>query len=271
MIKQQTMLQQVAAKKNITETEVLGKIAFLFDENRPITKTIHIVENGELRTFRVNCTSIGDIHNEFGHFVEYAFELDDRWSDYSVLVMASKFDELRLPKFEMHDYFLTRFDSACETQMLFGDQTCDCLGQLRIAMRLIAERGEGMVIHIKKHEGRGKGIASKLDQLAICEVLGIDTVAASLLKAELIEGIDIRHFTPTAIIDSRDFNGCVAILKYMGVPANIKLIIQTNNPNKTKTLRENGYTLETMQVHTVANDLNKENLESKREHLNHDL
>lgn len=267
----QTKLAEVAKNLNLSEKEVLKKIGYIFHDNRPQPRIIHLTSNDELKHYNVTCKGIGNIINEFGEFIEYAFEVDDRWQDYSVLVKAKKFDSYRMPIFEMRDYFLTRFDSHCETQMLFGDKTCDCMEQLHMAMDLISQHGEGAIIHIKKHEGRGKGIGSKLDQLSICHDLGIDTVAASLLRAELIENIDTTLFTPTQIIDSRDFLGCVSILKYFGVPTRIKLMLQTNNPMKMKALNENGYQCEFFNIHTEPNEQNRHHLASKKEHLNHKL
>ena len=264
-----TKLTEVAQKLKLSESEVLEKIKYIFQEHRPQPRIIHLTSNDELKYYNVVCKGIGNIKNEFGEFMEYAFHVDDRWKDYSVLVKAKQFDRNRMPIFESKDYFLTRFDSHCETQMLFGDKTCDCMEQLHMAMDLINQQGEGAIIHIKKHEGRGKGIASKLDQLSICHDLGIDTVVASLLRAELIEGIDTTLFTPTQIIDSRDFLGCVSILKYFNVEKLIKLMLQTNNPMKMKALIENGYQCEFFNIHTELNEQNKHHIESKKLHLNH--
>lgn len=271
MEKNFTIISQVAKQLEITEEELLRKLHFILPNNRPETKTIHLTDNEALKEFRVQCKGIGNIRNQYGNFMQYAFEVNDRWTDYSVLVRAEDFDENRLPIFMMRDYFLTRFDSHCETQMLFGDKTCDCMEQLNLAIERIADHGEGAIIHIKNHEGRGKGIVSKLDQLSICEQLGIDTVQASLLRAELVEGINTGHFNTTAIIDCRDFLGCVAILKFFEVPNHIKLMLQTNNPYKMKALTENGFVCEFFNIHTEPNDENRKHLQAKKTHLNHKL
>ncbi len=271
MKKNYPILCQVAKQLGVSEEELLGKLHFIFPSNRPETQTINLKDNEALKELKVQCKGIGNIKNQFGNFMEYAFEINDRWTDYSVLVKAEEFDKHRLPIFKMREYFLTRFDSHCETQMLFGDKTCDCMAQLNKAIERVAYHGEGAIIHIKKHEGRGKGIISKLDQLSICEHLGIDTVQASLLRAELVEEINTEHYNTTAIIDSRDFLGCVAILKFFQVPTHIKLMLQTNNPYKMKALTENGYECEFVNIHTEPNDENRKHLEAKKTHLNHKL
>lgn len=264
-------LEKLASELYISEESLLKRIGFLFPENRPSTKVIHLLDKEILKEYHVICTGIGNIKHPLGDFVQYSFEINDIWKTYSVLVKANSFDEKRLPHFEKSDYFLTRFDSHCETQMLFGDLTCDCMGQLQMAIQKISERGEGAIIHIKNHEGRGKGISSKLDQLSISNELGIDTVAASKLRAELVEGIEVQNFPMVSVIDIRDFLGCVAILKFFNVPTKIKLMLQTNNPNKTKALLENGYEFEYYNIHTEPHDLNKHHLKAKKNELGHNF
>jgi len=270
-MKNLSTLKKLASKMKISEEQLLEKVGFLFTENRPSSQVFHLLDKEVLREYRITCTGIGNIKRPEGDFIQYSFEINDEWKNYSVLVKASSYDSKRMPQFSKTDYFLTRFDSHCETQMLFGDLTCDCMGQLQMAIQKIAERGEGAIIHIKNHEGRGKGIASKLDQLAICCELGIDTVTASKLRAELVEGIDVEHFPLLSVIDTRDFLGCVAILKFFNVPTNIKLMLQTNNPNKTKALLENGYELEYYNVHTKPHDLNRHHLQAKKNELGHNF
>lgn len=273
MKKKLSTLSILASKLKLTDKQLIQKLQFLFPENRPKAKTFQLIKGGNETPFKVCCTGIGNIKNKHGDFIQYSFEVNDEWTDYSVLVMADSFDEKRLPIFNKSDYFLTRFDSHCETQMLFGDLTCDCMGQLEMAIKKIAQRGEGAVIHIKRHEGRGKGIASKLDQLAICaNIPSIDTVEASKLRAELLEGIDTTaQQNDTEIIDTRDFFGCVAILKFFDVPTKIKLMLQTNNPNKTLALIDNGYECIVDNVHTEPHEHNRHHLEAKRKNLNHDI
>lgn len=274
MKKKLPTLTILAMKLGLTDAQFIQKLNFLFPENRPYQKSFCLNKNCKEATYKVRCTGIGNIKNKHGDFIQYSFEVNDKWSEYSVLVKADSFDAMRMPIFTKPDYFLTRFDSHCETQMLFGDLTCDCMGQLELAIEKIAQRGEGAVIHIKRHEGRGKGIASKLDQLAICANFpSIDTVEASKLRAEIVEGIDTtsEQIDDTTIIDTRDFLGCVAILKFFNVPTKIKLMLQTNNPNKTLALIDNGYECIVDNVHTEPHEHNRHHLEAKRKNLNHDI
>lgn len=269
MKKKHPTLSRLSEKYMISEDKLLEKLNFLFPEFRPQMKTFHLLDNKILNEYQVKCTGIGNIINEYGSFYQYSFELDDSWKQYSVLICAASFDKYRMPVFTKKDYFLVRFDSHCETQMLFSDMTCDCLGQLNLAMKKIADRGEGAIIHIKTHEGRGKGISSKLDQLSICQALDVDTITASKLRAELIEGINPDDFPADSVIDKRDFVGCVAILKFFNVPVNIKLMLQTNNPNKKRALEENEYNCEYYEIHTTPHERNRLHLNAKKDQLNH--
>ncbi len=60
------------------------------------------------------------------------------------------------------DNVLVRVHSECLTGDVFGSLRCDCGAQLQAAMRLIAEAGLGVVVYLRGHEGRGIGIAHKL-------------------------------------------------------------------------------------------------------------
>lgn len=126
-------VSKVAHKLDISEEELLEKLDFLLPDSRPCDQTFSLRNNQGIKEYTVTCKGIGNIINPYGNFMQYSFHVNDRWADYSVLVIADRYDEKRLPVFSMSEYFLTRFDSHCETQMLFGDKTCDCMEQLNIA------------------------------------------------------------------------------------------------------------------------------------------
>ena len=110
---------------------------------------------------------------------------------------------------------LVRVHSECLTGDVFSSRRCDCGPQLHEAMRLIADEGWGVVIYLCGHEGRGIGIARKLQAYELQDQ-GFDTVDANL---EL--GLPV---------DDRDYGIGAAILPELGV-ASIRLL--TNNPAKT--------------------------------------
>ena len=58
---------------------------------------------------------------------------------------------------------LVRVHSECLTGDVFGSLRCDCGAQLADALDAIDEAGRGVLVYLRGHEGRGIGIASKLD------------------------------------------------------------------------------------------------------------
>ena len=60
------------------------------------------------------------------------------------------------------DDVLVRVHSECLTGDVFASRRCDCGPQLHAAMEMIAAEGRGVVVYLCGHEGRGIGIAHKL-------------------------------------------------------------------------------------------------------------
>lgn len=115
---------------------------------------------------------------------------------------------------ENKENVLTRFHSECMTGDIFGSLKCDCGSQLDESLRMISEKGEGIVIYLRQ-EGRGIGLWNKIRAYKLQHEKGYDTIQANL---EL--GLPI---------DSRDYSICGSILDFLKVRS-IDLI--TNNPQK---------------------------------------
>jgi 3,4-dihydroxy 2-butanone 4-phosphate synthase/GTP cyclohydrolase II len=149
---------------------------------------------------------------------------------------------------------LVRMHSECLTGDVFGSLRCDCGTQLMDAMRKIAEHGEGVIVYIRGHEGRGIGIMHKLRAYKLQDD-GRDTVEANV---EL-------GFSA----DSRDYGTGAQILVDLGLST---LRLLTNNPTKRAGLE--GYGLEIVDrvpIETTPTTENLRYLETKRDKLGHEL
>ncbi|MDF0590376.1 bifunctional 3,4-dihydroxy-2-butanone-4-phosphate synthase/GTP cyclohydrolase II [Candidatus Methanocrinis natronophilus] len=149
------------------------------------------------------------------------------------------------------DDALVRVHSECLTGDVFGSRRCDCGDQLHLAMRLIAESGNGVLLYMRQ-EGRGIGIANKLRAYALQE-RGYDTVEANH-----------RLGYPA---DLRDYGVGAQILVDLGIK---RMRLLTNNPRKIVGLE--GYGLEIVDrapIEIPPNDKNRKYLETKRDKLHH--
>lgn len=123
---------------------------------------------------------------------------------------------------EASDAPLVRVHSGCLTGDVLGSSRCDCGAQLDEALRLLQEAGDGVLVYLPSHEGRGIGLLAKLQAYALQEQ-GLDTVDANL---ELGLPVDARHYGSAA-----------RALRALGVDR-VRLI--TNNPSKVTALRSLG-------------------------------
>jgi 3,4-dihydroxy 2-butanone 4-phosphate synthase/GTP cyclohydrolase II len=149
------------------------------------------------------------------------------------------------------DDALVRVHSECLTGDVFGSRRCDCGDQLHLAMRLIAENGNGVLLYMRQ-EGRGIGLANKLRAYALQE-RGLDTVEAN------------HHLGYPA--DLRDYGVGAQILVDLGIK---KMRLLTNNPRKIIGLE--GYDLEIVDrvpIEIPPNEENRRYLETKRDKLHH--
>ena len=149
---------------------------------------------------------------------------------------------------------LVRVHSECLTGDVFGSRRCDCGSQLHEAMRMISEAGVGVVVYLRGHEGRGIGIASKLDAYQLQDG-GLDTVEANLHL-----GLPV---------DSREYGIGAQILVDLGITT---MRLLTNNPSKRGGLE--GYGLEIVERVPILTEPTAENLrylQTKRDRMGHEL
>ncbi|HUH07384.1 MAG TPA: bifunctional 3,4-dihydroxy-2-butanone-4-phosphate synthase/GTP cyclohydrolase II [Egibacteraceae bacterium] len=149
---------------------------------------------------------------------------------------------------------LVRMHSECLTGDVFGSLRCDCGTQLHDAMRKIAEEGEGVIVYIRGHEGRGIGIMHKLQAYKLQDG-GRDTVEANI---ELGFAADLR-----------DYGTGAQILVDLGLST---LRLLSNNPSKRAGLEGYGLQIvERVPLETTPTNENLRYLETKRDKLGHEL
>ncbi len=149
---------------------------------------------------------------------------------------------------------LVRVHSECLTGDIFGSMRCDCGNQLHAALEQIESEGNGVLLYMRQHEGRGIGLPAKIHAYKLQEE-GLDTVEANIklgFPAEL-----------------RDYGVGAQILHDIGVR---KMRFLTNNPKKVVGLE--GYGLKIVEVVPIKSTPNKHNakyLETKRLKMGHIL
>ena len=116
---------------------------------------------------------------------------------------------------------IVRIHSQCTTGDVFHSLRCDCHDQLHLALRLIAEEGNGILLY-EHQEGRGIGLMEKLRAYELQD-RGLDTIEANL---------QLGH-----AVDLRDYHLPVEILRFLKI-SSVRLI--TNNPEKIKAVCEAG-------------------------------
>src|SRR5690625_638036 len=148
---------------------------------------------------------------------------------------------------------LVRVHSECLTGDAFGSWRCDCGDQLDAALARIAAAGEGAVIYVRGHEGRGIGLLEKLRAYALQDQ-GADTVDANLA---------LGHRE-----DARAYDQSAAILKDLGIQ---RTRLLSSNPAKEVALRALGIdVVERLSLIVPSHPHNANYLATKRQRMGHD-
>ncbi|KAL4023320.1 hypothetical protein IC575_017072 [Cucumis melo] len=181
-----------------------------------------------------------------------------KWGPFQAYCYRSVLDgieHIAMVKGEIGDgeNILVRVHSECFTGDILGSSRCDCGDQLGLAMQLIEAAGRGVLVYLRGHEGRGIGLAHKLQAYNLQDA-GRDTVEAN-------QDLGLP-------VDSREYGiGAQVILRDLGVRT---MKLMTNNPTKFIGLK--GYGLEVsgrVPLVTPVTKDNKRYLETKRAKMGH--
>jgi 3,4-dihydroxy 2-butanone 4-phosphate synthase / GTP cyclohydrolase II len=147
---------------------------------------------------------------------------------------------------------LVRVHSECLTGDVFGSMRCDCGVQLDLALERIAREGQGVLVYLRGHEGRGIGLGHKIRAYSLQDE-GRDTVEAN-----------VELGFPA---DSREYGIGSQILVDLGIST---MRLMTNNPAKYGGLDGYGLAIvERVPLHAEPNDENIAYLRTKQNKLGH--
>jgi 3,4-dihydroxy 2-butanone 4-phosphate synthase/GTP cyclohydrolase II len=219
--------------------------AFAEEHHLPIISIADLIRFRSHSEKLVRRIAEASLPTEFGQFQAYVFESVLNAEQHMALVYG---DISTTPN------VLVRVHSECLTGDVFTSMRCDCGPQLQTALAKVAAEGAGVVVYLRGHEGRGIGLAHKIQAYALQEE-GRDTVDANL---------DLG-----LPIDSREYGIGAQILVDLGVTS---MRLLTNNPSKRGGLEGFGLNIvERVPLETNPTAYNIEYLRTKRERMGHML
>ena len=185
---------------------------------------------------------VSELPNEIANFKVHAFTENQSDKDH----LAITFGDIN-----SENSVLTRIHSQCITGESFFSLRCDCRFQLTESLRLIANKGCGVVFYLQQ-EGRGIGLSNKIRAYKLQDQ-GLDTVEAN---HQLGFGEDERSYE---------------IVSAMAKHLNVKIIdLMTNNPKKIDAIEKSGLKIsKRIPIKSKSNDHNKNYLDTKAKKLGH--
>ncbi len=183
-----------------------------------------------------------DLLTDYGRFRVYVYQSKIDLREHVALVMG----DVKKAK-----NTLVRVHSECLTGDLFHSKHCDCGQQLDQSLKLISQRGRGVLLYMRQ-EGRGIGLANKIKAYEL-QKKGLDTVEAN-------HQLGFKS-------DLRDYGIGAQILADLGLK---EIEILTNNPKKLVGLEGYGLKItKRIPIEVRPNDFNIKYLKTKKMKMGH--
>jgi len=184
--------------------------------------------------------------------------LPTRYGKFTAIAYKSHVDTgehiaLTIGEWTADEPVLVRIHSECLTGDVFGSMRCDCGEQIDLALKQLAEEGNGIFLYMRQ-EGRGIGLHNKIKAYSLQDQ-GLDTIEAN----------ETLGFEP----DLRHYGVGAQILRDLGAQ---KLNLLTNNPKKVVGL--SGFDLEIVDripVEAEVTDENRTYMKTKKARMGHIL
>ncbi len=190
----------------------------------------------------INFVEVSELPSEIANFKVHAFTEKQSEKDHLAITLGD---------IKLTDSVLTRIHSQCITGESFFSLRCDCRFQLTESLKLIANKGCGVVFYLQQ-EGRGIGLSNKIRAYKLQDK-GLDTVEANHHL-----GFDD---------DERNYEIVSAMANHLQIKA---IDLLTNNPKKVVGLE--GFGLEinsTKNISATKRPQNKKYIETKVSKMGH--